>query len=483
MERRTAFRRTTRITLGSAAILLGLGCARLLPEISGWWPIILLVWVVVTFKQARILSLYLVIIFGFTFGWWRGAGFMQRVDYVKNLDGQKIAVVGKVLTDGIYDEKSSLTFDIGSAQQVAPENSQLAGKISVSGYGAKMVYRGDEVLVKGKFYDGRGSVVGYMNYAETEVLAESQSIVYKTTREFSAGMLTALPEPQASFGLGLLIGQRDTLPEQTSNILAAVGLTHIIAVSGYNLTILVRANRRLLAKRSKFQAMIGSVVLILLFLMVTGGAPSIVRASIISLLALGAWYYGRNIKPMLILLVTAAATALWNPLYIWSDIGWYLSFLAFFGVLIVAPLAKAYIFNNRKFGIMGEVVLESLAAQVMALPLILYIFNESSYVVLLANLLVVPLIPVAMLFSFVAGMAGMLVPAISGWFAWPAKWILTYLLDVATLVSRIPNMQFSVQISTATMVTSYGFVIMCAWIWWQKLRKNDKITEIKNHIE
>jgi competence protein ComEC len=128
---------------------------------------------------------------------------------------------------------------------------------------------------------------------------------------------------------------------------------------------------------------------------------------------------------------------------------------------------------------MGEVVLESVSAQIMALPLILYIFNDSSYIVLLANVLVVPLIPIAMLFSFIAGMAGVLVPAFSGWLAWPAKIILTYLLDVATLVSKIPSMQFSVDISAATMIMMYAIVVAVIIIWWHKINKTDKITDIK----
>src|SRR5690606_22117849 len=102
---------------------------------------------------------------------------------------------------------------------------------------------------------------------------------------FAAGLQSALPEPQASFGLGILIGQRDTLPEKTSDMLKMVGLTHIIAVSGYNLTVLVRFTRRLLAKRSKFQATAGAIARILAFLLVTGGQPSIVRAAIISILS------------------------------------------------------------------------------------------------------------------------------------------------------------------------------------------------------
>lgn len=478
MERRTVFRRTTRYIFFGAAVLAGLGWARFSVPINGWWAVIFGFLALVSLRQARIFSVYTVLAFGFALGWWRGGLFMNEVRYLNELNKDLVTIVGKALTDSVYDERSALSFDIGSLIQETPETKQLIGKIAVSGYGERMIYRGDIVRISGRFSRARGSLVARLNFAELEVLGRSNSLAYQATREFGAGLQSALPEPQASFGLGILIGQRSTLPEHTEDVLAAVGLTHIVAVSGYNLTILVRATRRALAKRSKFQAMFGASVLILSFLLVTGASPSIVRASIISLLSLGAWYYGRNVRPMVLIMLTAAATALWNPLYLWSDIGWYLSFLAFYGVLVIAPLARQRFFKSKAKGLFGDVVLESMAAQLMTLPLILYIFHDSSFVVLLANLLVVPLIPLAMLLSFIAGLTGALIPAIAGWFAWPARLLLTYLLDIANLVARIPGMSFSLAISVRTMLFMYGLILAITFVWWQKSLQAANITDI-----
>ncbi len=483
MERRTVYRRTTRYILACAAVLAGLAWSRVGGEISGWWPIIFGLVFITSFRQARILSVYAALVFGLSLGWWRGGLYMTEVNFLETISKEQVTVTGKVLNDSLYDNRGAISFDLGSLRLLTSEGERpIIGKVGVSGYGERMIYRGDEVVVSGKFYPGRGSYVAWMSYAQLEVVGRSQSVVFDVTRQFAAGIQSALPEPQASFGLGILIGQRDTLPEQTSEILAMVGLTHIIAVSGYNLTILVRATRRMFAKRSKFQAMLAACVLIISFLIVTGAQPSIVRASIISMLSLGAWYFGRRMKAMLIILLTAAGTALWNPLYLWSDIGWYLSFLAFFGVLMVASVLKKRLYKERKPGVIGELALESFAAQLMTLPLILFIFNDSNYLVLLANLLVVPLIPLGMITAFVAGLAGMLVPAIAGWFAWPARLILTYLLDMAGLVARIPNMQFSVVLSTWSMVFFYATILLITAIWWQKLPKNAKVTDT-NYLE
>lgn len=477
MERRTVYRRTTRFILFGTAALAGLAWSRKGGEISGWWPVIFGLWAVVSFRRSRLVSVYAIILFGLSLGWWRGGLYMRHVNYLDTIAREKVVITGRALTDGIYGRNGALEFALGDLALESPEVRNIIGKIGVSGYGEKAVYRGDRVRISGKFNPGKGSYTAWLSYADLEVTARSQSIVYTATRHFAAGIQSALPEPQASFGLGILIGQRDTLPEATSDMLAAVGLTHIIAVSGYNLTILVRFTRRLLHKRSKFQATVGALVLVFAFLLVTGGQPSIVRASIISVLSLGAWYYGRNIKPMVLIMLTAAGTALWNPLYLWSDIGWYLSFLAFFGVLMVAPALQARLFKKREAGAFSQLIIESSAAQLMTLPLILYIFNDSSYVVLLANLLVVPFIPFAMTLSFVAGLAGTFIPAFAGWVSWPARYIMTYILDAAALVARIPGMRFSVKISAATMVLFYTVICIFTLIWWQKARAHGKITD------
>jgi competence protein ComEC len=423
-------------------------------------------------------SFYAVLVLGFALGWWRGGVYMSHVHELADLSKEKVVITGIALSDSVYDDKSQLSFDMGNLILDEPYQKPIVGKVGVSGFGEAMIYRGDKVQVSGKFYPARGSLVAYLSYSELQVVGRSHSVAYSITRRFASGLLNTLPEPQASFALGLLIGQRNTLPDNVTKVLSAVGLTHIIAVSGYNLTIMMRAGRRLFGKRSKFQVYAGSQALILGFLLVTGMSASIVRAAIISTLSLGAWYYGRTIKPLLLILFTAALTALWNPLYIWSDLGWYLSFLAFFGVLILGPMVRSRLFGRKSRGIIGELVMETLSAQIMTLPLILFIFKTSNFLALPANVLVVPLIPLAMLLSFIAGLAGMLIAPVAGWFAWPARIVLTYLLDMATMFARVPRMSFAVKVSLVAMLVMYGAIIFVLVTLWRKNIRSGKITEV-----
>jgi competence protein ComEC len=341
-----------------------------------------------------------------------------------------------------------------------------------------MIYRGDKVQISGKVYPTRGTHLARISYGKLKRVSADSSWINNFVRRFAAGIHSALPEPNSSFGLGILIGQRNTLPAELTNQLIMVGLVHIVAVSGYNLTILVRTVGRL-RLGSKYQRLVASLLLISIFILITGFAASIVRAAVISVLSLWAWFYGRQIRPVLIIAFAAALTGLINPFYVWGDLGWYLSFLAFFGVLMIAPMVATRLFR-REPKLFGLVVLETLAAEIMTLPLIMMSFNQLSLVGLLANALVVPLIPFAMLFSAIAGIAGMLAPSISGWLSWPANILLTYVLDVARGLSNIPGIFLHRSVSIAGMLGLYG-VIFVTMLLIQKRRtpKTGIITEVK----
>jgi competence protein ComEC len=140
-------------------------------------------------------------------------------------------------------------------------------------------------------------------------------------------------------------------------------------------------------------------------------------------------------------------------------LGWYLSFLAFFGVLEIAPLIATRFFKSQP-KLLTMVLLETLSAEIMTLPLILMTFSHLSLVALLANVLVVPLVPPAMLFSAIAGLAGAFLPAIAGWVALPARLILTYMLDVIHVLSAIPSVLLHRSITLMTMIIFYAFVII-----------------------
>lgn len=436
-------------------ILIGLGLAyiRLDIRIVFWVSMGLLPFIFLKRKPAVVIALLL----GIGLGNLRGLDFLVQKNELANFYGSKIAISGTVLNDPTYDEKGRLILEISD---IAIGDKNPSGTVRVYTFaGTKTVYRGDHISATGKLQGEFGNIQGYIFYAELEKVQHSNSILEKLRREFIAGTYNSLPEPGASLGLGFLIGTRDLLPEWFSEQLRVLGLTHIIAVSGYNLTILVRFARRAGMKLSKRFAVVLAILLLAGFISVTGSSPSINRAVLVTGLALAAWYYGRKVHPILLLLFSSSITAYINPNYLWSDLGWWLSFLAFYGVLVVAPLVKTQLIGNKDVHWMLEIIIETSSAQLMTMPLIMLIFREVSLLALVSNILILPLIPFAMLLTFVAGFGGMFLPAIAGWIAWPARVLLNYMVGIVDQLHAFDWGNVSVGISSLGMAILYLIMI------------------------
>jgi len=458
---RIRLNRTTVLMLGCAAFLVGLVVARRHVMVSGWLVLVLLLAIVPALRRRSIVAVTVVILAGLSLGVWRGASYLHQLQPYKDLAVQKVEFDATADIDAVYGKNSQLSFVVRDVTFTYPQTVKVPGLIKVAGFGETMVYRGDRLHVSAKLFPTRGSAQATVGYAELHKIRSAASPIDTLRRKFAAGMQTALPEPLASFGLGLLVGQRNTLPPEISEALLMVGLTHIIAVSGYNLTILLEASRRVLGDRSKVLSTAAALALIFGFLLIAGTSASIVRAAVISIIGLSAWYYGRSVRPLLLILLAAAGTTYANPVYLWADISWYLSFLAFFGILVLGPLVTHKLYGQKQPPMVVQIVIESLCAEVMTLPIILYIFGQMSLVSLLANMLVVALIPLGMLLSLIAGLAGMLCGAVAGWFAWPARLLLTYMLDIVHLLSKIPHVfQQNRYLSVLDMSLCYGAVVL-----------------------
>ena len=446
---------------------------------GAYTPASLLAGVVITplLVRKRWLAVIPVLLVGVQIGLWRGEQFAAGVERYEQLYAHEMTLTGRVSDDPGYNKYGQTEFHLSNLV-IIDTNEDLRGRIRVRAFRAIGVRRGDTVQVSGKMYPTLGNRQASMGYADVEILSRDQTALESLRGRFFAGVYTALPEPNASLGLGFLVGLRTLLPEELLDELSRTGLTHIVAVSGYNLTVLVRLTRRLFARRSAFISLATSAGLVVSFLLVTGVSPSIARASVISGFALLGWYYGRVIRPSMLLMLGATITAFMNPYFVWFDLGWWLSFAAFFGVLIIAPLITARLFQNKP-RLLGQLIIETTSAQIMALPIIAVVFGELSLISLLANVVILPLIPIAMLLTFVAGVAGMLGPFIAGWFALPANTILTFMTDTVAILSNVSWALAEVNITWREAGLFYLITITVVAILFLRSRKAQKSTSFK----
>lgn len=475
----TVYKRTTKITLLCVGILLGVGAAYTVKVSFGLIFVLMCIGAIGIFFKVRLAT---IVVIGVVLGLLRGAAFAQQLQPLNDVIGKKVLISARVDTPSTYDDKKQLVFDVTHVHLLQPFSAELPIKMQISGFGENTILRGDTITASGKLYKKRGSKQAGISFAQLDVISHDNSPLQHVRRSFLAGMTTAIPEPHDQFAIGLLIGQKSDLPQYVVDTLQIVGLSHIIAVSGYNLTILADVSKRRLGKGSKLRGTLLSGVLVVLFVAMVGTSASIQRAALVSLLAIAAAHYGRSIKPLLLISFAAAITVILNPLSIWSDVGWYLSFLAFFGVLVISPLVQKRLYGTKEPSLLIKLCIETCSAQLMTLPIMLLLFSQLSVVSLVANILVVPLVPLAMLASFIAGLVGMAVPFAAPLVALPATWLLTYMLDISQLLSRIPHANIQTSISLPITLVVYAGIVALLLVMQRSVRGKIKITNRDNYV-
>ncbi len=429
---------------------------------------------VIVFMNRTLAALLLAIIAGLLAGAWRGSVEQYGLQAYEPLYGKAITLSGVVSDDTSYGPHGDQRIML---KDITVDRQPLPGQVWISTDSANTIKRSDHVTVAGKLGTGFGSIAASMFYARlTQMKRPNPGDIGLRIRDwFASGIRLAIPEPEASLAAGYLVGQRSALPEELDQQLKTVGLTHAVVASGYNLTILVSFARQLLLGISKYLATLSAAAMIAGFMMISGLSPSMSRAGLVTGLGLAAWYYGRRIHPAVLLAIAGAATALIRPAYIWGDIGWYLSFASFAGVIILAPLVQHYFWGNKKRSFIHALIVDTMSAQAATLPIMLFAFGHYSPYALVANLLVLPLIPLTMALTFIAGLSGLILPAAAHVFGLPATIILRYMTTVVSHIADLPGAQGDLTINIAILGTSYILLAIIAGAFWRKTRHNFRL--------
>lgn len=411
------------------------------------------------------LRLGLILAACFALGFWRGEAALPAHSPLGRLEKQPITAAGIITDDPGITNKGQATF----VMRVERLNGRpVHDTLRVYAVSYMELQRGNLVEVSGKPWPARGIVSYQVSFAPVVVVSTQQSWLERLRQRFFAAMHQVLPDPLSGFGLGLLVGARALIGKSLQDTLVVVGLSHLTAVSGYNLTIIVQAVRRGLGRASLFVTTSLSLWLIAVFLLIAGFSASIVRAALVSVLALGTRYYGYEIKPMTLIMAPALIMILRNPNYLLHDLGFQLSFLAFAGILILAPLIQQR--WVRRPNTIKLLVIESLAAQLMTTPLILAVFANLSLIAPLSNIVIVPLIPLAMALSGLSGAVGMLAPGLAGWAALPAAGVLALIVGLIQWFAGWPHASTEVYLGAPSVIGLYLLFAAITIILWRRNR-------------
>ncbi len=281
------------------------------------------------------------------------------------------------------------------------------------------------------------------------------------------GLSQALPEPHASLAAGLILGGKQGLGAELLSDFIRTGLVHIVVLSGYNVMIVAEFVMRAFGFLSQGLSSAFGAVTIGLFVLAAGAGPASIRAGLMAAIALYARATGKTYEAFRALVVSGVAMLLWNPLTLPYDPGFQLSFIATLGLIFGAPITERWLSWIRS-SFVREIASATLAAQIAVLPLLLYQNGLFSFVALPANLLVLPVIPLAMLASFVALIVGATLPVVAPVIALPAYALLSYVIAVVELAAALPfasvtlpAFSFSIVLISYALLGRYVWVVSC----------------------
>jgi len=294
-------------------------------------------------------------------------------------------------------------------------------------------------------------------------------------RNFLAGRLEEiLQEPYAAFAGGLLYGARSNLPPDLTNAFNRTGLSHIVAVSGYNISVISAALLAFLngigfSRKRSFKISLFGIVFFVLF---AGASSSVVRAGIMGVLVLWAKNSGRSGSAGRVLLFTAFLMLIFNPRLLLFDAGFQLSFLSTIGLIYFTPvLEKIFYFLPSRLGL-KDALITTFSALLATYPLIIYQFGRLSLVAPVANLLILPFIPLAMALCFVSLFGAVIFLPLGQIFAYSAWFLLWYMIEVVNWLSGFEWSALELKISGWSFVLFYITIIL--FIFYLKRKFNEK---------
>jgi competence protein ComEC len=305
-------------------------------------------------------------------------------------------------------------------------------------------------------YLARQGILAYMPSTEATRLPGQRGNPFSSSlyavKEASLNRLYRLfPDPEASLLAGILLGVDTGLTRRLQNAFRDTGTSHIIAISGFNIAIIagfifVSFNRWLGPRRARLLAL----AVIVLYTLLVGAEPSVVRAALMVAVSFLAWQVGRRNLALNSLALVALIMLAVNPLFLW-DVGFQLSFLATLGLILYAEpltelagrmLSALHVpagALEKLLPVLSSFVLLTLAAQITVLPIMAYHFKSISLVSLLANPFILPVQPAVMIVGGLALLLSTLVfqlGQLAAWLAWP---FVDYTIRTVELFDRLPG--------------------------------------------
>ncbi len=367
----------------------------------------------------------------------------------------------------------------------------LEGKVLITTNKYPEYQYGDRLEIKGKLktppvfedfnykdYLVKDGIYSVIYYPEIELIERNQGNFFYTQvlnlkNKLREVIDQNLSPPQSSILGALILGDKKQISQEWKEKLNYAGVRHLTAVSGMHVAILSSVLMSLLIGIGLWrrQAFYFSIILILLFIVITGLQPSAIRAGVMGGLFLLGQHLGRLSQSLRAMFFAAALMLAFNPLLLKLDVGFQLSFLAMVGIIYFLPFFQKWFRNIAHPSQFKNIVTLTFSAQIFTLPILIYNFGYFSLVAPATNILLLPLLPSIMVFGFIFAIAGLIFQPL-GWFlSLPVSFPLIYLTKVVGWFSNLSFSAYFLEISWIWLIVSYLLLILITW----QLNKRQKL--------
>lgn len=424
-------------------------------------------------KKNKVL-IFSFLIFFFIFGIFRHQTKIEKIEKfpLKNFFSLEVELVGIIEKEPEVRENQYLTLKVKEIKNLEIKGENL-GKVLIITQKFPLYHYGDKIKVFGEIkrpqkfnkfdfsgYLKKEEIIAQIIFPQIEIVSKKEGnfILEKLLslkEKLKEGIEKNLPFEQASLLSAMLFGQKKEIPKELKENLSKSGLSHIAVISGLHVTILFSLLFSFFVGLGfwRQQAIIFSIIFIILFIIFTGFQPSAGRAGIMGSFFLLSQYFGREYSSFRPLFLSCAIMLFQNPLLLKYDLSFQLSFLAMLGITTLFPIFKEIFRKFPNFFGAKDLFLMTLSAQYFTFPLLIYNFGYFPLFSFLANILVVPLLPIIIFLGFISSLTNLIFPFLGFIFSLFCFPFLFFILKIAQIFSHFGL--FSIEISWQGLIFLY----------------------------
>lgn len=309
-----------------------------------------------------------------------------------------------------------------------------------------------------------GSEMFYPRIEVIDITAHNMSDVLGRWKENLVARLDMhVSSPASSLASGMLFGAT-SMSQELLTTFRTVGLSHIIVLSGFNIVIVISSILFVLTFLPLIFRIVCASISVIIFVTMVGASPSVIRATLMAFVALLALLLGRAYIAKQALILSLLAIMMYQPGDVIHDVSLHLSFLATMGIVYMSDTFDIYLkkYFPHVSSSLRELLITSFSAYIATLPYVMYTFGSVSIYALIANILIVPFVPIAMLISFLVVVSSYLSNTLTIVFGFIDTVLLNSMIWVAEVISSFPFSTVTLTVSFFVMSLMYVFMFSIA---------------------